>query len=129
MSGPKWIRRDVVILTHQKLLVDHGGPDGIRDEGILDSALARPRNMLAYEPDATIFQLTAAYAYGLAKDHPFVDGYKRVALNISVGFLRVNGLHLNVSEVEAASVFLDLAAGDISEEEVAAWFEGSCQIL
>jgi death-on-curing protein len=91
MSEPRWTLDSVVVAVHRMLVAEHGGSPGIRDQGLLDSALARPRQRFCYEPQATIFDLAAAYGYGLAKNHPFVDGNKRVALAITAIFLEING--------------------------------------
>ena len=122
MTKPKWLRKDVVLAVHQKTLNEQGGLPGIRDEGLLESALARPINLNHYAPESNLHELAASYAYGIASNHPFNDGNKRVAFYASVGFLRLNGLFLQATEVEVAAVFLQLAAGDIGEEELANWF-------
>jgi len=122
VTQPKWLRKDVILAVHQKTLNEQGGLPGIRDEGLLESALARPVNIIHYTPESNLHELGAAYAYGIASNHPFNDGNKRVAFYASVGFLRLNGLFLQATEVEAAAVFLGLAAGNISEEELANWF-------
>lgn len=124
----KWVLRKVVILAHAEQVAEHGGASGIRDEGLLESALARPENLAAYgDPDAA--ELAASYAFGLARNHPFVDGNKRTAFVTSASFLIINGFRLDVSEAEAAVIFLDLAAGSMSEEELAAWFRAHIQAL
>jgi death-on-curing protein len=103
------------------LLANFGGPPGIRDEGLLDSALARPRNTYAYRPESTLADLAASYAFGLAKNHPFVDGNKRAAF-LSIGvFLAINGHRLVASQVDAIRAILALAAGELSENDVAKW--------
>jgi len=122
VTKPKWLRKDVILAVHQKTINQQGGLPGIRDEGLLESALARPVNIIHYAPASNLHELAAAYAYGIASNHPFNDGNKRVAFYASVGFLRLNGLFLQATEVEAAAVFLDLAAGNIDEEELANWF-------
>ena len=120
MTDPHWIDRRALLLLHDEDLSEHGGLPGFRDEGLLDFALARPLNLLAYgEPDMA--SLAAAYAFGIARNHPFSDGNKRAAL-LSVGlFLGINGISFRPDKVEATKVFLGLAAGDISEAELAAW--------
>jgi len=104
--------------------MEHGGGVGIRDEGLLESALARPLNLVAYEK-ANVFEIAASYAFGLARNHPFVDGNKRCAFVVSAVFLELNGYELNAPEAEAAIVFLKLAAGELKEAELARWFEQS----
>lgn len=111
----------MVLAIHLRQLAEHGGGEGVRDEGLLDSALQRPLNKLGYgDPDFA--DLAAAYAYGIARNHPFIDGNKRTALVVSFTFLYVNGLKQTSSQVENVLCFLALAAGERSEEELAAWF-------
>lgn len=116
----RWIDRRVLTLLHDESLAMHGGASGIRDEGLLDSALARAPNLAAYgEPD--VAALAAAYAYGLAKDHPFVDGNKRAAF-LAVGlFLGLNGHRLTATQAEATVAMFGLAAGEFDEPTFAAW--------
>jgi death-on-curing protein len=123
MAEPKWIFDEIVPLVHQMLLAEHGGSPGIRDKALLESALARPRQRLGYEPKSTIFELAASYSFGLAKNHPFVDGNKRVALAIGAIFLEINGFSLDASEPEAVILFEKVAAGHITENELAEWFK------
>ena len=120
MSDWKWINRRVLLLLHDESLAEHGGAAGIRDEGLLDSALARPRNLALYEePD--VAGLAASYAVGLAKNHAFVDGNKRAAF-LSVGlFLGLNGYRLHASQVAATLAVLAVAAGEMDEPGFAAW--------
>jgi len=111
----------MVLAMHLRQLAEHGGGQGIRDEGLLDSALQRPANKLAYgSPD--LVELAAAYAYGIARNHPFIDGNKRTALVTSFTFLYVNGLRVTTNQEQNAKQFLALAEGTISEEELAEWF-------
>ena len=116
----RWIDRRLLILLHDESLAAHGGASGIRDEGMLDSALARPVNLAACgEPDVS--DLAAAYAFGLAKNHPFVDGNKRAAF-LSVGlFLGLQGLRLTATQAEATIMVFGLAGGDVQEAEFAQW--------
>ena len=120
MSTWNWINRAVLLLLHDESLHEHGGASGLRDEGLLDSALARPLHLLAYgEPD--LADLAAAYGAGLAQNHAFVDGNKRAAF-LAVGlFLLVNGHRLEASQVEATLAMMELAAGHLSEAEFAQW--------
>ena len=104
-------------------LAQHGGPSGIRDEGFLGSALSRPRNKFAYESKVSLFDLAAAYSYGIAMDHPFVDGNKRTALVCGMVFLEINGIEVDAPEVEAAIAFESLAAGSLSEIDLAMWYK------
>jgi death on curing protein len=120
MTEPRWIDKRALLLLHDEDLTEHGGLPGLRDEGLLDSALARPLNLLAYGEPRTA-ALAAAYAFGIARNHPFADGNKRAAL-LSVGlFLAINEISFRPDKVEATQVFLALAAGEISEEELGAW--------
>ncbi len=115
-----WIDRRLLVLLHDESLSQHGGAAGLRDEGLLESALARPLNLAAYgEPD--VAALAAAYAYGLAQNHPFVDGNKRAAF-LSVGlFLGLNGWRLSATQAEATVAMFGLAAGEIDEPTFAGW--------
>jgi death-on-curing protein len=121
MTEPRWVLDAVVVAVHRLLVAEHGGSPGIRDKGLLDSALARPEQRFCYEPQATLFDLAAAYGYGLAKNHPFVDGNKRAALAIAAIFLEMNGFSLNAPEPETVVVIEKLAAGDLSEPALAQW--------
>lgn len=121
MSGVgRWIDKRALLLLHAESLAEHGGLPGLRDEGLLDSALARPLNLAAYgQPDYA--DLAAAYACGLAQDHPFADGNKRAAF-LAVGlFLGLNGFRLQATQLEATQVMLALAAGELEEAQFAAW--------
>lgn len=116
----RWIDKRLLLLLHDESLAEHGGVSGLRDEGLLESALARPLNLVAYaEPDFA--ELTAAYATGLAKNHPFVDGNKRAAF-LSVGlFLGLNGYRLTASQADATVAVFSLAAGEWDEAAFADW--------
>ena len=115
-----WIERSVILAAHDEQLAEHGGSPGLRDEGLLDSALGRPINRAAYgKPDAA--ELAAAYAYGLATNHPFVDGNKRIAFVAQELFLALNGYQLTASDVGCATCMLALAAGTMKEEAFADW--------
>lgn len=116
-----WIATQVAMAAHHEQLVEHGGGQGVRDARLLDSAMARAKNLAAYgKPDAA--DLAAAYAYGIARNHPFVDGNKRAAAVISETFLVVNGFTLNATDAEIVVAFLALAAGELAEDELADWF-------
>src|SRR6188768_822660 len=117
----RWLGRRIVTSIHLKQLQRHGGGYGIRDEGLLESALARPQNLAAYS-DADVFELAASYAFGIARNHPFVDGNKRTAWVIARLFLRLNGHALKFAERGAVATVLALAAGELSEDELADWF-------
>ena len=123
MEEPQWVLPQVVLAIHQQQLAEHGGTVGIRDQGLLASALDRPRNLFAYQPQfATIPRLAACYAHGLARNHPFVDGNKRVALVVSLLFLRLNRWELTASLEERYRVFMGLASGHMGEDELGGWF-------
>lgn len=120
MTEWRWVNPRVALALHTEQLRAWGGGQGIRDEGLFESALARPRNLAAFgTPDAAA--LAASYAYGLAKNHPFVDGNKRAALVVCETFLNDNGFAMAASNAEVAVLFEDLAAGELSEEELAQW--------
>jgi len=121
----RWINRQALVLLHDESLAIHGGVAGLRDEGLFESALARPENLAAYgSPD--VFECAAAYAFGLARNHPFVDGNKRVAFLASGVFLRINGYRLNISQANAVEAVVSLAAADLSESAYAAWLRAGC---
>lgn len=121
MSDWIWVRLEVATAAHAEQLAEHGGGEGVRDPGALESAMARPLNLAAYgEPDAAA--LAAAYAFGIARNHPFVDGNKRTAAVVSVAFLLLNGRVFMATPAELTVAFLALAAGELTEEEMADWF-------
>lgn len=118
-----WIATEVAVAAHAEQLAEHGGGVGTRDAGALESAMARPQNLAEYgEPDAA--DLAAAYAFGIARNHPCVDGNKRTAAVVSETFLALNGHALDASDAEIVVTFVALAAGELSEEELADWFRG-----
>jgi death-on-curing protein len=120
---PIWIQQRMVIAAHEESLAEHGGPAGIRDLGMLESALARPKNLFAYsEKEPSLQRMAAAYAFGIAANHPFVDGNKRTALIASITFLKLNGLQVTAEKADRYLTFYGLAAGTVSEEELAEWF-------
>ena len=124
MNEPIWIEQEEARVIHQMQLAEHGGASGIRDQGLFESAMDRPRNLFAYlEPPATLFQLAASYAFGLAKNHAFVDGNKRTAFVVCLSFLRQNGIVLVASQEDRYLTFYALAAGDLNEAELASWLE------
>lgn len=121
MSDWVWIEASVASAIHDRQIAEHSSPAGTRDQGALESALARPKNLAAYgEPD--VAQLAAAYANGIAQNHPFVDGNKRTAWVIARLFLMANGVKFNFDKSDAIRTMLKLAAGEISEDELAEWF-------
>lgn len=119
--GPVWLQREVVLALHAESIAAHGGSLGVRDEGLLDSALARPQNVFQYEDSADLCRLAASYAHALAKNHPFVDGNKRTAFLAAAVFLERNGARLRVSPAHAAVFVIGLAAGELPELAFAAW--------
>lgn len=120
MEEPKWMQRDWVAVIHANQIREHGGSAGVRDEGLIDSALARPRNLFAYE-EADLARLAAAYAFGLGRNHGFLDGNKRIAFQTMYVFLGLNGQRLIAEEPEVVRVMLDVAAGAMNEVDLAAW--------
>ena len=116
----RWVDRRALLLLHGESLAEHGGSDGLRDENLLESALARPKNLVAYgDPDGA--DLAASYGLGLAKNHAFVDGNKRAAFMAIGLFLHLNGYRLQATQADATLTILALAASEITEEELAAW--------
>jgi death-on-curing protein len=120
VSEPEWLSVDILLDVHAEQLALFGGSDGVRDPGLLESALARPVNKFAYG-EADLAALAAAYAFGIARNHPFVDGNKRVAFASILIFLGLNGCDLDASPEEATAVMLALAAGEIDEDVLARW--------
>jgi len=117
-----WVRVDVVLAIHRRQLAEHGGSEGLRDAGLLASALDRPRNLAAYgDPAPDLAPLAAAYAAGIARNHPFVDGNKRTAFVICRTFLILNGFDVTASREEKYATFLSLARGELADEQLAAW--------
>ena len=121
MKEPRWLSRTIVGLIHTNQIREHGGRFGVRDEGLVESALERPRNRWAYEQGVDLADLAAAYGYGLVRNHGFIDGNKRVALMATYTFLGINGFDLDVSEPEVVRTMLDLAASQLEESQFASW--------
>ena len=124
MTGePRWISKRALLLLHEESLATFGGASGLRDDGLLDSALSRPLNTHAYKPDSTLADLAASYGFGLAKNHAFLDGNKRAAF-LSIGmFLAINGHKLVADQVDAIQTMLATAGGEIDEQGLAAWIQ------
>lgn len=120
---PVWIDADLTLAIHDRQLAEHGGPIGLRDASALESALARPRNQWAYG-ETDLCTLAAAYAYGVARNHPFIDGNKRTAWVLARLFLALNNIQIGFAPEEAIRMVLALASGSLSEGEVADWFRG-----
>ncbi len=128
ISEPVWLQTQVLIAVHHKVLAEHGGVDGVRDQNLLESALARRRQQLAYgDPDT--FALAAAYAFGIAKNHPFIDGNKRTAFMAAFIFLSRNGYVPRMSEGETVIIVNQIASGEIAESEFATWLKRNCDEL
>ena len=120
MSEPRWLDTNIVLDIHAEQLALFGGPDGVRDLGLLESALARPINKFGYgESDPAV--LAAAYGFGIARNHPFIDGNKRAAFAAIIVFLGLNGIDFDVAPEQATAMILSLAAGEVSEESLARW--------
>lgn len=121
MQEPRWLSRSVIGIIHTDLIREHGGRFGVREEGLIQSALDRPRNKWAYENAINLAVLATAYGYGLVTNHGFVDGNKRVAFMAVYTFLGINDHELDVSEPEVVRAMLDLAASNLTESRFAAW--------
>lgn len=121
MADWRWVTHRAALSAHAEQIEEHGGATGIRDTGLFESAMARPQQIEAYgDPDAAA--LAAAYAFGLARNHPFVDGNKRTAAVVSLLFLLKNGLRVEASDADMTVIFIALAAGELTEDELADWF-------
>ena len=125
MREPVWIDPAVVLALHDEQLVEHGGQSGLRDAGLLDSALARPRNRYAYET-TDLPTLAASYTFGLVRNHPFIDGNKRTGLVVAELFLILNEVELTATDAECVMAFLQLAAGEMTEASLAGWIAEHC---
>ena len=121
MKEPVWLLESAIIAVHNMMIARFGGSDGIRDEGLIDSALARPANLYHYDRCSDVSKLAAAYAYGIIQNHPFVDGNKRTGFMAAFMFLDLNGATLHADEVTATVMTLSLAASEIDESEYAIW--------
>ena len=123
MQEPFWISLEAAVAFHERQLAEHSGGVGVRDIGLLESALAKPQNLFSYsDGQVDVAAMAASYAYGIATNHPFIDGNKRTALVVSFVFVELNGYTITASEVDAYTTILALAAGDLSEDELADWF-------
>ncbi len=118
-----WLHRRALLLAHERSLAEHGGLRGIRDAGLLDSALARPQHLLHYNADVTLAELAASYVFGITRNHPFVDGNKRAAYVVLGLFLPANGWWLRAPPQEAYALMIALASGELTEEQLAVWIE------
>ena len=125
-AGWRWVTEDVVLAVHDAQIAEHGGGAGVRDMALVQSALGRPRNLAAYgEPD--VADLAASYAFGIARNHAFVDGNKRTAFVVAYVFLLDHGHELTASDTEAVRVMVARAAGDMEEVELARWFRDAAR--
>jgi len=121
MTEPRWLGTTIILAIHADQIREHGGSLGLRDKGLLESALDRPRNRHHYSPESDLTTLAAAYGFGIARNHPFVDGNKRVAFQAMYVFLGLNGLRLHAAEEEVVATMLGVASGAVQEDELAAW--------
>jgi death on curing protein len=126
VKHPKWLATAVVTAIHDEAIYEFGGLAGIRDFGLLESALDRPRNRLAYEPKSTLFELAATLCVGLAKNHPFIDGNKRTALLATRAFLFLNGYALEPTEEDEVLTMVAVADSSLSEQQLADWLRRNC---
>lgn len=130
MIEPKWVSRKALEILHGKSLAMFGGAPGLRDSGLLDSALARPQQVFAYTESSSLAALAAAYTVGLCRNHPFVDGNKRAGLLAMLVFLEINGYRLTIGDTHATldtiRTIESVASGDISEEDLTEWIAGRC---
>jgi death-on-curing protein len=127
MPEPVWIDLEVVLAIHDEQLAEHGGQPGVRDRGLLESALARPRNQFSYG-EASIARLAASYAFGLSRNHPFVDGNKRTSLVVVELFLELNGSDLTATDAQCVTTLLALAAGELTEDQLAEWLTANTTV-
>ncbi len=121
MTEPEWLDLEVVLEIHQKLIARFGGASGLGDPGPLDSALARPKWLYEFDPLADLCRFASTYAFGIAKNHPFVDGNKRVAFECAYVFPRFHGWHITATQEEVVRAMLALASGELSEDEFSVW--------
>jgi death-on-curing protein len=120
---PVWLTGDIVLALHDEASAEFGEMSGVRDTGLLESALAKPRNLIAYGDDPSLFDLAAAYCVGIARNHPFVDGNKRTAFLAAAVFLELNGYLMTPSEVEVVEKMVQVAEGKVDQANLANWFK------
>jgi death-on-curing protein len=125
VTEPLWIDLEVVLAIHDEQIAEHGGQAGVRDRGSLESAMARPQNELAHG-EHLLPRLAASYAFGISRNHPLLDGNKRSSLVVAELFLELNGSELTATDAECVTTFLELAAGEITEAELAEWIASHC---
>jgi len=121
VSEPRWLTSSVILAVHADQIMEHGGAAGLRDRGLLESALERPRNRLHYESESDLATLAASYGFGIARNHPFMDGNKRVAFQAMYVFLGLNGLRIESAQEEIVSLMVSVASGGTGEPDLAAW--------
>ncbi len=124
MNGPLWLSKEFVFVLHERLIAEFGGLPGLRDEGLFESALGKPKNLLSYGKPS-VFDLAASYAFGLVKNHPFLDGNKRIGFAAAAVFLETNGFVLTASEIDATAATLALASGELTESGFSKWLAES----
>ncbi|HEY8052583.1 MAG TPA: type II toxin-antitoxin system death-on-curing family toxin [Steroidobacteraceae bacterium] len=129
MTKPKWITTAIAMAIHDEAIYEFGGLAGLRDPGLVESALDRPRNLLAYKPRSSIFALAATLCVGIAKNHPFNDGNKRTALLVTRAFLYLNGQELEPSQAEEVTTLVAVAEGSMGEPEVVKWLKANSSRL
>jgi len=129
MSEPVWIARDEALVIHERLLVLHGGAAGIRDEGLLESALARPQQFAAYSESVEIVELAALYTTAIVRNHPFVNGNKRTGFVLGILLLELNGFQFSASQEDAANAVLALAASEIDEKDYARFLTANSKAI
>ena len=122
-TEPKWLTDRIVRAVHNRMLAEFGGLSGLRDEGLLESALARPQHRFHYDEAVTLSELAASYCFGIVRNHPFIDGNKRTGFVVARVFLRLNGMVFSPAQGEPTQMIRALAAGEIEEAELARWFE------
>jgi death-on-curing protein len=123
VKGPRWISPAVVMAVHEAQLAEHGGATEVRGQGLLESVLARPRQIFAYGDKPKLTQLAAANALGIAKNHPFIDGNKRTAWVLCATFLELNGRRVAAEQTAVVEIMLGVAAGKVSDDEMASWLD------
>ena len=123
MTAPKWVTASIATAIHDEAIYEFGGLAGVRDSGLLQSALNRPRNLLAFKPESSIFELAAALCVGIAKDHPFHDGNKRTALLATRAFLYLNGQELEPTQADEVTTLVAVADGSLDERRLAEWLK------
>ena len=123
MTAPKWVTASLATAIHDEAIYEFGGLAGVRDSGLLQSALNRPRNLLAFKPESSIFKLAAALCVGIAKDHPFDDGNKRTALLATRAFLYLNGQELEPTQADEVTTLVAVADGSLDERRLAEWLK------